>query len=81
MKLFTMLLKRAPGAEDADILDPRKPGSREVYTAFTLEFDLGSGKAVGEPRRLGPPPTAGRMAPEVFRGRMQERMEFFTSGL
>jgi len=81
VRLFTMLLRRAPDATDTDVVDPNSPGSRDVYTAFRLEFDLGSGDAVGEIERMGPPPRAGRRAPERFRDRMEERIGFFTSGL
>ncbi|MHC5058564.1 MAG: methyltransferase family protein [Planctomycetota bacterium] len=81
VRLFTMLLKRASDATDEDVVDPNSPGSRDVYTAFRLEFDLGSGEAIGRTERMGPPPRAGRRAPERFRGRMEERIGFFTSGL
>jgi protein-S-isoprenylcysteine O-methyltransferase Ste14 len=81
VRLFTMLLHRTPGARDEDLVDPRRPGSRDVYTAFFLEFDLGRGVAVGKAERRGPAPKAGRRAPWMFRSRMEERIGFFTSGL
>ncbi|MHC4502677.1 MAG: methyltransferase family protein [Planctomycetota bacterium] len=81
VRLFTMLLRRNPGARDEDLVDPNEPGSRDVYTAFFLEFDLGRREAVGKAERRGPRPKPGRRAPWMFRSRMEERIAFFTSGL
>jgi hypothetical protein len=81
VKLFTILLHRRSGAHDEDLVDPGDPESRDPYTAFFLEFDLGRGAAVGKAERRGPPPRAGQRAPWMFRSRMEERIAFFTSGL